>query len=269
MPDRGAGVFDQTQPRDAVLRVDPGNRMTGVALLEQRPGLRMARPEVLLLLRVRREVVELRSRGVDRDEIAERPAAQGSPAVSRLREQALHLVRLPFPLLRLAAQQRDEGTPVEIGGQLETRQVEQRGHDVDEPDALAHDAPAGDPRTEDDQRHTLSALVQEDTVGRLAVLAQVLAVIPGNDDQRLRKTDSDPAGQLTERLVHERDLPVVRPLREALAERGRRHVGEMGIEIVHPDEEGRCRLGHPPERHLARLVRSALHEVERLAAFEG
>ena len=88
------------------------------------------------------------------------------------------------------------------------------------------------------------AVVEEGRVGVLAVLAAALAVIGGQDDQRLLgETElADPVHDPAELLVEERDLGVVAVL-ELLREALRGLVRPMGVEVVQEEEEGLRRPG--------------------------
>ena len=62
----------------------------------------------------------------------------------------------------------------------------------------------------DDQRHVQRRLVGEHAVGQLAVLAEALAVVRGDDDERRARERREAIEQRAERAIDERDLAVVR-----------------------------------------------------------
>ena len=76
----------------------------------------------------------------------------------------------------------------------------------------------------------------------LAVLAQALAVVRGDDHQRrvAQSRTVDPVQQALELAVRVRDLARVEVAREALGEGRGRIVGRVGIEHMDPNEEGRA-----------------------------
>ena len=81
----------------------------------------------------------------------------------------------------------------------------------------------------------------------LVVLAKPLAMVRQDDQQRVLAV----AGR-AQRLQHapelrvgERDLAVVRPIREALLERRRRRVGRVRVVEMDPREERGGRIGEP------------------------
>ena len=103
----------------------------------------------------------------------------------------------------------------------------------------ASDDAGADRRPGQDERHGERRVVREQPVRRLAVFAERLAVIGGDDDDRVveRVSGTKPVEQAAEHRVRIGDFGVVR--RAARAIFGRCVVRRVRIEQVHPGEEGR------------------------------
>ena len=103
----------------------------------------------------------------------------------------------------------------------------------------AADAAGRDARRADDQRHAQHALVDEDAVIALAVLAERLAVIAGDDDDR--PIQQAPAVERLEQpadlRVGKRDFADVRIAAYRRAERFGRIVRTVRVVEVRPQEE--------------------------------
>ncbi len=115
------------------------------------------------------------------------------------------------------------------------------------------------PRLEKDQRHAQRRLVGEQPVRHLAVLAERLAVVRGEDDERVGvvRAVERRLKEWRERGVGGGDLAEVGRGAISRGERLRRRVREVRLVEVHPREPGRCRarlagacgaaLAHPLE----------------------
>jgi hypothetical protein len=101
--------------------------------------------------------------------------------------------------------------------------------------------PALEPAFEapEDQRHPHRRVVNEEAVGRFAVVSEPLAVICGHDDERpfAQAQVFDPLDDTTDFVVRRCHLGVVRARGNLGVEFGRGLVGAVGVEIVEPQEE--------------------------------
>ena len=90
-------------------------------------------------------------------------------------------------------------------------------------------------------------VVDQVGVAGLAVLAEALAVIGGDRDDRVREAPAalEAREQAAELLVHVGDLAVVGPRREARREGLRRLVGRVRVVVVDPQEERPVGLAQP------------------------
>ena len=114
------------------------------------------------------------------------------------------------------------------------------------------------PELGDDQRHAQRRLVGEDAVRQLAVLAEALAVIGGDDDERLARQARQAIEERAERVVGPGDFAGVRIVGIAPRELLRRLVGRVRIEDVHPREPlVRLRAGPGERRRRRRRRRGA------------
>ena len=91
-------------------------------------------------------------------------------------------------------------------------------------------------------------LVEKKAVGALAMLAEPLAVVGGDDHQgAVEDAGLSQAGEEPAQLrVHVGDLPVVGARSEAVGERSRRLVGRVRVEQVGPEEERGGPVGDGP-----------------------
>ena len=148
-----------------------------------------ARPGCLLLLRVRVERVELLNRQVDVLVAADDHAAQRRPAARQVRRHRLEIrraIRRPLP-------RRDESTsdaPGQAVGSARrphSRMVGTSRRAARPSSIVTPVGAAAVPGVElrNDQRHAQRRLVGEDPVRQLAVVAEALAVVGGDDDERL------------------------------------------------------------------------------------
>ena len=90
-------------------------------------------------------------------------------------------------------------------------------------------------------------------------------MIGGDDHQKRRGALADGREQLSELVVHERDLAVVRAAGEALPERLGGDIGKVRVEVVHPQEERLGQRFEIRENRSVGLTRRALLVVERCA----
>src|SRR5262249_60174548 len=93
-----------------------------------------------------------------------------------------------------------------------TRGSEDRGGEVDEPDSARHARRgARSLRRSDDERDVQRALIQEETVRALAVLAEALTVVGGHDEERAVEDPraAQPLQKLADLAVDGRDLTIV------------------------------------------------------------
>jgi hypothetical protein len=194
--------------------------------------------EVPPLAGVDSEVVDLRERQVDVLQAAvDDPTKRGPAAVER-RAQRLEVAlgrRVLAP-----GDERQEASPRQVRGRLESQEVENGRDDVDVPNGGADDSRAQEPRRAKDEGHAQGRVVGEGAVRRLAVLAERLAVVGGEDDEhsptgarREKRLEERPQGG-----IRSRHLALVGLAGEARGERGRRLVRE--VRLVQVDE------GEPP-----------------------
>ena len=138
--------------------------------------------EVAAFGRVALEVVELGSRGPDVLETRRAQPQERAPAVVEAGRQRLHV---GHPLARLRAI--DEGpqvSPRDVRKRVGAGEGEEGGRHVDEADRGRHHAPARHPGTAHQQGNALGGVVDRVRVRRLAVLAEALAVIARDDQER-------------------------------------------------------------------------------------
>ena len=104
--------------------------------------------------------------------------------------------------------------------------------------ALTHHPRAEKTGRVEDEGHAQRGLVGEDPVGGLAVLAQAFAVVAGQDHEgaAVAALREERLEQGLEQRVREGDLAVVEVRGEARGERLGRHVGEVGLVEVNPQE---------------------------------
>ena len=103
----------------------------------------------------------------------------------------------------------------------------------------------------------------------LAVLAEVLSVIRGHDHQRVRRPPraSEGGEQDAQGVIGGRHLAQVGAV--LVFEAGWRFVGRVGIEEMHPEEEGARPAFHPGHRIPHHLLRRALRHVYARAIGPG
>ena len=237
----------------------------GHGLLELASHLRDPGPlgggAVLRLGGVRLEVEELHSRRLDQLEPRRAPGMQGGPSILELRVEGLGVGRNVRE--RLPGRRRAHGTSLHPFG-LETRVVEKGRCDVDAASHHLRHPARGHARSGQDEGDSQCRIVDEDPVRILAMLAQALPVIRRHQHQGRGRSFLEAPQQSAELRVHERDLAVVGsggPGREL----GRRLVGGVGIEVVHPQEERgrgrrRARWGvEPAQDGVGGAVRGPLH----------
>ena len=148
----------------------------------------------------------------------------------------------------------------------DVEQVEQRRRDVEQLDGTV-DHVRGDPGDRDDERNPGLPVVQRRAVVAPAVFVELLAVIGGEDDDRIGLSLAHGRDQASDRRVGVGDLAVV-AIDVAVAEREALAlvVGLVRLEEVHPDERA-------PRLHLVVVSRDLLHppvgvDVLELHVFE-
>jgi len=235
-----------------------------VASLEgrgQRPGLARPSPgDVVCLAAIDLQVVQLRDRRLDVFQGATYHGPQRHPAVGEPREVAFHLVVDGVEIS--TSKRRHQGAAVDLLHGRKIEEIQHRRCDVDQADVATDDLVRGDPGTRQDQRDPLGRLVEEDAVGRLAVLAEAFAVIAGDHgDQRARFSPGrrhDPAHL----PVDEGDLAVVGSVRKAGLEGLGGDVRPVRVVVVHPQKERRGQLVDALEDGLRGVAGRALLVVE-------
>jgi len=151
-----------------------------------------------------------------------------------------------------------EADAVQSAGRRDLREVEHSWRDIHVTHLLRHARSRSHVRTRDHERHAKRRIVDEDTVFGLAVLAQALAVIRGDDHECPVGPRLERAHDLAEGPVAGRDLALVRMPGILLGERGRRIVGRMRIVEVDPEKEGALRALEPRDRIAGDLGRAPL-----------
>ncbi len=130
------------------------------------------------------EVVQLRARGVDQLPPPRAPRVERRPSEMQEGRERLDVGRLLRPAARRRAAQRP---PVRAGQRLEAREVEERRGHVYEARERARDGPPRQTGTGGDERHAHRGVVDEYAVRLLAVLAEALAVVGRDQDDRARR----------------------------------------------------------------------------------
>ena len=248
-------VAEGAQPRQrlrvllASLQAAVGGAEAGQLPAHRLHQVRPRRGEVLLFLRVVAEVVQLRQWKVDELEAAAHDSLQRRPApVDRSRE------RLEIALVGVGGapfREAEEAVAGQAGRGSERERVEDRGQQVHVADRRRHGSGGQKRRLVQDEGDAQRALVGEDAVGLLSVLAARLAVVAGHHDQRAAGPSGfeDGIEQGLEDRVRRRDLALVRVVAMLGGEGLRGHVGEVRLVDVHPQERGRGALrAQPPER---------------------
>ena len=105
-------------------------------------------------------------------------------------EQRRKRLRVELARWRLAPAQRPASSMPSLSNRATPSCEQHRGRKVHEPDSAADDG-RRDPWTGDDQRHPQRRVVDEQAVADFAVLAERLAVVGGDDDQRGRRVVSE------------------------------------------------------------------------------
>ncbi len=200
--------------------------------------VRLAGRQVVGLARVRLQVIQLRPRRPDVLVAAVPERHQLAPAVVVAREPAFRQRRQPQAL---AVRQRQQVDALYFLRRRQAEPRQQGRQHVDDPH-LAVDLRGRDARARDDQRDAHRRLVDEESVGHLAVLAQHLAVIGEHRHQRLPQPalSFECLEQPPDLGVGVGDLGVVGAVaggRETRPVRFRRLVGSVRVVQVHPGEE--------------------------------
>jgi len=242
------------------------SRLRARQRVEPAPQRRRARGlplrEVGLLARIALEIVEFRRRRID-----ELPAV----VANRSKRRPVHVQQRKVALgvrgrgvARGPTNERHQRPSVRIRQRRPIGEIQQRGRQID-PAHERRDPAAGReaPAPRDDHRDAERRFVDEHGVRVLAVLAEALAVIADDRDDRRRETAGtiQPVEHRSDHFIVERDLAVVEASGKRLAERRRRIVGVMRVVQVKPREERRGRAGvhvHPVERRGRRPVAAPL-----------
>ena len=210
------------------------------------PGLEArAAHDVLRLARIVGQAVQLGPRRIDELELAGVDGAQGRPVVVVERVVGLD-VGGAFAGVQ-TQQERQQAAPAlvrEGRGRLGAERVENRRTEIDVTDRGLNPAAAESGfRQPHDQRHPSRAVVDEEAVEVLAVVAEPFPVV-GCDHQKgplEQASGLERLAQSSDQAVRVGDLRVVGPLRIARRERLGRLVGVVRLEQVQPQEERRAR----------------------------
>jgi hypothetical protein len=229
--------------------------------------------EVAALARVRAQVVELGARGLDVLEAPLADHAQVAPAELQQRHERLGIGR-GLVGLRRSAQGRGQAAAGEreLPGRGETRQLEDRREDVDEPQRALEAAARRDAGCPHQERDPQGRLVDEEAVQALVVLAEALAVV-GSDDERRVVSQPERAERVleaAEELVGPGHLSVVGTARVARRVGFGRLVGVVRLVEVEPEKHATAGLfAEPLDRLSDRVFALFLDRVQelRVAAF--
>jgi hypothetical protein len=109
------------------------------------------------------------------------------------------------------AQERRERAALEARLRLQSQQIEDGRREIDERDVLGDDAAGGNPGPGDDQRYVHRRVEEVVAVAERPVLEEFLAVVGGDDDQRMLENAAllERVEEPAELFVHRRDLRVV------------------------------------------------------------
>ena len=169
-----------------------------------------------------------------------------------VRPQGLHVHRAGACHLSGFGVSGQQAAPVEPGGNVEAEERERRRQQIDRRHHAIRDHDRRVVATyRDDERHVHGRLVDEVRVRALAVLAEALAVVGGDDDHgAAERLGVEAVDESSEVLVDEGDLTVV------AGAWGRGIVGVVRIEVVHPRKPGRVRRlgGEPAARRVGDRV---------------
>ena len=216
--------------------------------------------EVLLLPRVGGEVVELGEGGVEVLEAVPQHAVDRRPAARERGRQGLEVARGRLARLDPRGDPDQAATGKALGhGQVEG--VQDRRHEVDVTRARGDDPGGEQPGVVEDEGHPQRRLVGEDAVGRLAVVAQALAVVRGEHDQGVAPLSpgEERIEQGSEGRVGGGHLAVVGRGHAPAPVEGRL-VGRVGLVEVHPAQlRPRRRLEPRTGRGHGLRARTLLH----------
>jgi hypothetical protein len=234
-PAREVGVAARAGRRARAQLRGEGRQLAPQALHDLRP----LRRQVARLAGVVLEVVELGARAVDQLPTARDQAAQRAPAEVQRGVLALDPDRAL--LAHAAAQERREARardPLRRRPAVELEHGREQVRLLDQ--VIDHDAPREHPGQRDEQRDALRPVVDQRGVGRLALLAQGLAVVGDHDDQgpRVEAPRLQPREQPPDLGVDVSQLAVV-GIGQGEVRRGR----VLGVRVVEVDPEEVGRLG--------------------------
>ena len=266
-----ADVAERTQPlrrlgveRRRRVGHRPGERRLQRVAHRREPCV-LGRGPVRRLAGVGGEVVELRLRRLDVLVARRPPREERGPPELALRVERLGVGRRVAHLAAL--DRRPQRAALDLGTAREARVVEERREHVDAPRHRRRHAGA-DRGPGHEEGHEDRRVVHEEAVRLLAVLAEALAVVGGDEHERAGEGARllEPPQQPRELLVDERDLAVVRRIGEARGEARGRLVRRVRVVVVDPQEERAAVRGrvHPPQDGVRRRVGEAL-DVQRAA----
>ena len=230
-------------------------------------ALRLGTRQIAALLRVLREVVQLRLAADDQLPVVLHPAPQCGPVAVQSPEEAFAVQWIG----RYAASrhQRTQVPPEERPVHVEAQEAQRRRQHVDGGGARGHHHAARHTGASHDQRHPHRRLIHEDGVHQLVVIAEALAVVREQDDDRvgLVSGGAEPVEHAPHLSVGEGDLAVVGMPRKAIEIRRRGRVRRVRIVEMQPGKERtvasrtarlRRRRIEPAQRRIGYLVRAAL-----------
>ncbi len=197
-------------------------------------------------------VVQLGTRGVDHLVAPGAQRVQIAPAVV---VEGIHGLRVRVePQLRSRPGKKgSEADPREAAGRRDPEQIERGRHDVDAPHGI-RDGPAQGPaeRRADRERHVRRAVVDEEAVCGLAVIAEAFSVVPHDHDH-----GAVVQAEVLQRPEHARDLrigegdfAVVGVFLVLRCERLRRPVRRVRVVEMDPGEERPGFRRHDPRQRL-------------------
>ena len=222
--------------------------------------------DVRRFLRITVEVVELGPRRVDDLVTPRAQRAEIAPAVVVQRVHRLGVgVQPQFPCA--AGEQGGQRDAGDSRRRRDAEQLQRGGHHVHRPHRIGDAAPVHRAeRRPHDERHVDDAVVDEEAVGGLAVVAEALAVIAHHqDDGAIVDAERFELRDHPRHLaVGERDFAVVGMPLVARRERLRRAVRRVRVVEVQPGEKGLAAARvQPGERLIDDVVGGALDGAER------
>ncbi len=216
----------RSQPDKPVLEIGQQNRFFG--------------GEIPPLSWVGHQIINLGPRRADELEMVGSHRPQRRPAIVQERIERLG-VDLAVDRGSLAPDKGHEALPVNRLRRIDPDGIENRGVEIHVADRGRHDPAAGNAAgRSDDQRDVDRRVVDEEPVRQLPVIAEPLAVIPGDDDERIVEQTAilEKPPETAEERIGVGHFAVIRPplvLRQIGFGRG---VGIVRVVEVEPDKEG-------------------------------